>query len=193
MIARRIPGNRPLNTLVIIVFGGETEAIYFENLEAIRHDLSIKPGICSNDPERILSEAIRLKEKYRKSTRYNNIETWIVIDKDHFDIDNVITKALKQKIKVAYSNVCFEVWYALHFQYTTAQNNAKQWERLCKKYLKVPSYSKTKNYNEKLTMYTQTAIANAKRLENFHSAQDLPSKKNPYTSVYKLVDFLLEK
>lgn len=178
--------------MIIVVSGGETEDVYFENLEPIRQDVSIKREFKSVDPKKILSEAIRLRRIHQQNVKCKNIETWIVIDKDHFDIDNVVREAKQQNILVAYSNICFEVWYALHFQYSTAQNNAKDWEKICKKHLQIPSYSKTDNYNNKLHPKTKQAILNAKKLENFHKATNKPSLKNPYTSVYQLVERLVE-
>lgn len=192
MISKRLPRSRSLRKIIIIVSGGETEDVYFENLEPIRHDISIKREFKPVDPQKILSEAVRLRSVYQKNVKCKDIETWIVIDKDHFDIDSVIKAAKQQNISVAYSNICFEVWYALHFQYSTAQNDAKGWEKICKKHLQVPSYSKTESYNHQLHPKTKDAIANAKKLEIFHKGTNKYSLKNPYTSVYQLVERLVE-
>ena len=190
---KRVSTGRSLRTLIIIVSGGKTENIYFQNLSPIRADISKKQFVKSSDPGKVLQCAIRYRNEQKTKIRSKNIETWIVIDKDHFDLDSIVTQAEKHNILVAYSNACFELWYALHFSYTTAKNSSQKWIDLCKRGLQVSSYSKTTDYSDKLNKLTKDAIKNAKKLEVFNQGNKTPSSKNPYTSVYKLVERIWEE
>lgn len=70
-------------------------------------------------PKGLLSSA---KEKIRKAKKESNPydEVWLVFDKDgHKNIPEVFNEAKESKIKIAFSNNCFEYWVLLHFEYTT--------------------------------------------------------------------------
>lgn len=63
-------------------------------------------------------------------------ETWIVFDKDDFEIDSVITKANKCNIKPAFSNPCFELWFLNHFDYRETFLSTKECLKLTKEKFK---------------------------------------------------------
>ena len=65
-------------------------------------------------------------------------ECWVVFDKDDFNqgFDNAINKALKKKLKVAYSNESFELWFLLHFDFMDSAVGRKDYnKRITEKYI----------------------------------------------------------
>lgn len=97
----------------------------------------------------------------------------------------------KGEIQFALSNPCFEVWFLLHFKYSSGylQDYSAVLAQL-KNHL--PDYEKNMDVTNILMEYTQQAVRNAERLETYHTKNghtDLCSiMVNPYTGVHKLVD-----
>ncbi len=125
---------------------------------------------------------------------------WIVIDRDIErtnggghplqKFNQAITQAKHKKIKVTYSNPCFEIWYLLHFEY---RNTAIDRDELTKKLERDIDYKK--NMRPNLTSFQEnTAINNAKKLiKSWQQAQGktIPATDNPSTLIHELVELLI--
>ena len=93
-------------------------------------------------------------------------ETWIVFDKDDFEIDSVITKANKCNIKPAFSNPCFELWFLNHFDYRETFLSTKECLKLTKEKFKKElkkEYVKNEKWFKILEKKTETAVRNSKK------------------------------
>lgn len=125
-------------------------------------------------------------------------ECWVVFDRDkNKDFDRAIDLARKEKLKIAYSNECFELWLLLHFKYTSAPLCAKEYiEKLnsCLSKVSKKKYTKSmKNIHELICEFEANAIKNAEKLMRFHAGKNIPiSKKNPSTTVHLLVKRISE-
>ena len=118
------------------------------------------------------------------------------------DLDNKESKAkeiqqleAKNRVeKFIVSNPSFEVWYLLHYEYSTrSYMNADAVIRGLKKHY--PEYEKTSDMHSLLKDKMYEAIARAEKLENYHSAEEHPHPDvncNPYTDVHKLVKKLIQ-
>lgn len=117
-----------------------------------------------------------------------------------FDVDNDIGKqrsieeakqiAGKKGIKLIPSNPCFEVWFLLHFEYSTAYcSNLDALQKLCKY---VENYDKSCSCFNQIHPYLNTAIHNSKKLRKYHSESMNTSifKQNPMTDVDKIIGVL---
>jgi len=119
---------------------------------------------------------------------------WVVFDKDSFpasNFDNAINKAESNDFGCAWSNEAFELWYILHFEYrntgmTRDKYKVKLTELLGSEYKKNDS-----DMYGKLSDKQQDAIRNASKLLESHGSLP-PSSSNPATTVFKLVQELLE-
>lgn len=130
---------------------------------------------------------------------------WIVIDRDEKRInkkgdiggytpeqfEQAIDAAKSKKIKVAYSNPCFEIWYLLHFEYrNTAIDRVELNDILERDY----QYAKNKLFSQVLDQKLQnTAIENSKQLiQVWVDMQGTikPVTDNPSTTVHDLVELL---
>lgn len=124
---------------------------------------------------------------------------WIVIDRDVSrpntggnsleEFNGAIDRANAKKIKVAYANPCFEIWFLLHYEY---RNTAIDRDELNKQLERDYQYNKSKLLKIE-PFLQQTAIKNAKKLiDSWISTQGkaVPATDNPSTTVHELVEIL---
>lgn len=136
--------------------------------------------------------------KYVITNKDDCDEVWIIFDKDHFEIEEAIKLARANNINVAWSNECFELWFLFHFNRISVAMGRKDClskiEDLFKKNLKIKYEKNSDICYEKLKNSVKKAIAFAKAQHQEIERDKLPpSKSNPCTTVYKLVDFLLAR
>jgi hypothetical protein len=149
-----------------------------------------------NTPVQLVNEAIA--EKTRRDIPEED-QFWVVYDREspvkYSDAkhEEAYAKAKANGIKIAFSNVCFEVWLLLHFQATVPAFNTC--DDLCKrsplkKY--IPNYDKGAKRN-----YTETEISNARKnavklnkqtIAGADASWTKPYQWNPYTDVYMLLN-----
>lgn len=126
---------------------------------------------------------------------------WIVIDRDEErtnggghtleNFNKAILEAKKNKVEVAYSNPCFEIWYLLHFEY---RNTAIDRDEVLEKLESYIEYNK--NVLPDLNADQQKfAVKNAERLiadwqATNYASKTSPESDNPSTTVHDLVNVL---
>jgi hypothetical protein len=119
-------------------------------------------------------------------------ECWAVFDKDSFpNFNEAIELGTKHRIKIAYSNEAFELWFILHFSFSSSPlGRAKLLHKLTKELGQ--EYTKNMDIYPLLKSREGTAIKNAKDLEKFHDSLGITSFKArvPSTTVFKLVERL---
>lgn len=190
------------NSFLIVTEGKKTEPQYFTGL---RNYINSKygRGIDVEYPQidiegegkgtvKLVEEAIRIVARAKK--KYSQV--WVVFDKDDFtDFDEAIKLAEKNGYKVAWSNPSFEYWIYLHFQYSTSVLRSSDWvDRISKIFIerKIDSQGYRKSNPDVFDLVTthgslKSAIYNADRSEQHHSAKPEPSKCNPCTKVQCLI------
>jgi len=168
--------------ILVVCEGAETEPNYFKAFPV--SSLTVK-GEGKNTVS-LVKECIRLKKK----GRYDHV--WAVFDRDEFsreDFNEAIRLANDNGISVAYSNTCFELWYALHFDFITTGLHRDDFpSRLTRKlgrhYLK-----NDRAIYSSLEHLQSTAIKNSKNLLATYSPPD-PASDDPSTTVHLLVELL---
>lgn len=183
------------NRRVLILCEGFTEEIYAKSLrgaylsrlqqrnvaiEVVRHK--------KNDPSNLILEAKkRIKEGRRQKQQYTDV--WLFFDNDNSPhLNAVFDEIVTYGIHHAYSSISIEFWFLLHFVNVgrAFSSNTECINELKKHW---PTYHKTKiNHFRELEPYLEIAIERAKSLESKIDLDDL-SNTNPYTSVFKLVEF----
>lgn len=203
---RRKGGRRPIRqrnirkTFHIICEGKNTEPDYFDAFPL--NNVIVRPTGLGQQHKKLVESTINYIEN-EKIEIDETEEVWVVFDFDikedqrakvRQDFNEAIRLAVANKIKCAVSNDCFELWYYLHFQYTDAENRREFYYESLGKKLNL-SYQKDKKVSTKMYEYLldkqPIAIKNAENLEKVHKDK-LPHEKNPYTSVYVLVEALNE-
>lgn len=167
------------------------------------------------NPKGVLQDLLNHK---KDDKTYKDFEhRWIVIDRDiarvnggghpKDDFLTALSEAKSKKVKVAYSNDCFEIWYLLHFVYRdTAISREDILKEVIKKlkdknsttFLKLNKNNiKTKEMTEfifnELLELQETAIKNAKKLLENYADLHNPESDNPSTRVFELVEILSNK
>ena len=197
---KRSGGNRqPRKIILIVVEGKETECNYFNQLK--KHlkltgvSVEVKPSK-SSAPFNVVDYAHQLykqREKESKKGRTLKYEqVFCVVDCDHPDVNNYRSarnKAKQYGFYFIYSNPCFEIWFLLHFNYSTRiYSNCQQVINDLKQY--IIEYKKAINVFELIFSELNNAIQNAKKLETYHqkNGNNDELNKNPSTKVYVLVE-----
>lgn len=201
-MARKSKRKSTIKRTVIICGTEKTEPLYFNDFKKYLRTngihiegLEVINTKSKNQlPSKLLEYAIQQVEQYDLELESGD-SVWCVFDYDDFDddIQRVIGMKKYNKVIKIISTRCFELWYLLHFKYTTSFiSNTKMLEDeltgiLGKEYKKNISY-----FNDLLSLQG-TAISNSKKLKEFHErngTKELSSLCNPYTDVYRLVEYL---
>ena len=177
--------------------GKNTEAAYFKSFP-----MNNMP-YCKGDGKtktKLVEEAIKYK-KQEGIKKGDPDQIWVVFD---YDVDplkadqkqgynSAIQKANANGIKWAVSNDSFELWYLLHFR--DCHNPEHRDWILTQLKVHVPDYDKdvkiTKAMYSRLLMHQDIAIERASDLAStYDSKNENYATRNPYTTVYKLVEEL---
>lgn len=197
---RRQPFRDLKPTVLIFCEGEKTERQYFEKFahqhrnSLIRVEVVKKTGV----PLPLVKNAIEYKkenETQAKREKDPNIaydSVWCVFDVDnHPRVAEAKKLANDNKIQVAISNPCFELWLVLHFQESPGKKSCRQFQSLLKNL--DPSYandSKSVDFSKYAPGYDQ-AVERAKRLDAIAQTAGTPGD-NPTTNVYELTELILK-
>lgn len=197
---RRNTEQRKRNPFVIIGCEGKnkTEKLYFKNFNSRQCMIKFSKGN-STDPKGIVEDIIRFIKNNQIELEEND-KVYAVFDTDvgqnkQQQIEEAKILAEEYGVEIITSTPAFEIWFLLHFGYTTkafVSNKALQ-DELEKQ---IPDYSKSNNTYLAVKDLTGQAIENAKRLEQYqiNEGQALDSEYcNPYTGVYKVTEELINR
>ena len=201
-MSRKSKGRKPEKRILVICASEKTEPIYFD---AYRKHLK-STGIHIEGmtiystkakyqlPSKLLEFALLKMKEYDLDIASGDT-IWCIFDFDDFgkNIRESVIKKKYRNIEKIVSSRCFELWYLLHFEYTTSHiQRTEDLEKALTRHFG-NRYEKNKNYFDQLNKHQETAIDNAKRLERFHEengCKPYEETYNPSTNVYKLVTFL---
>ena len=197
---RRNTEQRKRNPFVIIGCEGKnkTEKLYFKNFNSRQCMIKFSKGN-STDPKGIVEDVIRFIKNNQIELEEND-KVYAVFDTDvgqnkQQQIEEAKRLAEANGVEIITSTPAFEIWFLLHFGYTTkafVSNKALQ-DELEKQ---IPDYSKSNNTYLTVKDLTGQAIKNAKRLEKYqlNEGQALDSENcNPYTGVYKVTEEFIKR
>lgn len=196
---KRNKQNRKEKPMIIITAEGknETEAQYFNNFRTAECPYIIKFHKAGHltDPTK-LAESIRKRWDAEDADVRTGDMAFVVVDLDNKEskakeIQQLEVKSSVEKFIV--SNPSFEVWFLLHYEYSTRSYMSVDAviKELRKHY---PGYEKTSDMYPLLKEIIGVAIANAEKLEDYHRAEEHlhpDANCNPYTDVHKLVKKLI--
>lgn len=119
-------------------------------------------------------------------------EVWCVFDVDeHPACNDAIVRALGNDINVAVSNPCIELWFVLHYEDQMAYIDRKAAQRRSKELLRC-SKSLSDEALDDLTSRHREASKRARRLDDKHTKDGSPSRSNPSSNVWQLVDRMID-
>ena len=199
--AGRSGGHRKRNPVVYIICEGEkTEIKYFGSYRTRNSMITIEPLHSKHQAAKALVEHAASKVSQRGYDESDGDKIWCVFDRDNntdADLQSAEEHAARLGYSIAYSNPSFELWYLLHFvdqRSMLADSDAV--ERLLDMHQRLPGYDKVKDYSARLLPYRTDAIRRAQqRLDGLATENQKLIRRggNPYTTVNKLVQYLLER
>jgi len=205
--ARGSKKRTPYPVVIIVCDAEKTEPRYFSHFKRRDKPLRIEvvKDASGKDYNAVIRSAIDAKDKHIAGTE-SSWAVWCVSDVDvdintpgnqsvrNNQLKEYVKKAKYNGFKIALSNPCFELWYLLHFAYTTEPK--RNYDAVIKKLAKhVPNYKKTNDVYGLLADKQAAAITHAKRLNSYHDEQGktdfMDVSVNPYTNVWDLVELLI--
>lgn len=148
-----------------------------------------------NNASQLLDKAERNIRKARSDKNpYDAV--WIFFDNDNQpNLTDFFQKLSNTPIEIAYSSMCIEHWFIIHFEdnrqaYPNAQQALQRIETLWQNNFNQP-YHKTKvNHFEKLKDNLTTAIQRANTISQQAEENETPmALRNPFFTIQKLVQF----
>ncbi len=195
---------RPIGKrIVIAVEGRETERKYFDRLrqEPYNYPITLAPRDWDRtEPDEILSDLLKYSSQQENAKKKLD-QYWIVIDHDDredHELEQVIRKANSERVFVADSNPCFEVWLFQHYSSLwkikglagdAAERGCSRIIRELKKNKYDPNYDKSRYVVVKYLNMLEDAIRNSQQddlIEEELRAQFAGSR------VYKLAQSIID-
>ena len=190
-MGKRKRDTRELKPAYLVYVEGETEKKYISQFKKNFRitSLNIEPEFFPQVKLKDLKEFIENKsfDGYEK--------VFLLFDVDHYistgkinDLKSFTQSVRREKTNILFLNPCLEIWFLLHYKYTSKLfNNCEEVIKDLKKYIKNYTKNEEQILNSLLDKkLIQNAINNAKKLGSF-------SFKTPNTcaEIYKLIEVLL--
>lgn len=188
------------NKIIIAAEGkNKTEKIYFSHFDNGKKSYSISFAKGNyTDPFHLVKMLIDEIKKIGLDLTDGD-EAYCVFDTDKNPTKNSIISeakklAIDNHIKMISSTPSFELWFLLHYEYTTANMSNKDLMNRLKSYY--TNYDKNMDIYPDINGKINEAIEKAKRLEKYQLDNGRvigTVEANPNTEVYKIVEELLNK
>lgn len=176
----------------------KTEKLYFSNFDDGRKGYSISFAKGNDtDPVKLVKRLIEEIDRIGMDLEDGDI-AYCIFDTDtnprkNTEIKEAMELAKENGIQVITSTPSIELWFLLHFEYTTASMTNKEVISRLKKYY--PKYEKNINIYPDVIDKQHNAMLHAKRLEKYQLANKKAIgtvEANPNTEIYKVVESLLK-
>lgn len=197
----RVRKVRKQKSKILIAAEGKnkTEKTYFSNFEDGKKSYNITYARGNNtDPLKLVNMLIKEIDELKLDLQdddaaYCIFDTDVDTNKNKI-IEEAIQLARKNNIKIITSSPCFELWFLLHYDYTTANMDSEEVIKRLKEYY--PKYEKNINIYPDIIKEIDLAIDRAKKIEKYQIDNNRKIgtvEANPNTEVYKIVEYLMKK
>ena len=197
----RVRKVRKQKSKILIAAEGKnkTEKTYFSNFEDGKKLYNITYARGNNtDPLKLVKMLIKEIDELKLDLQDDDV-AYCIFDTDvdpnkNKIIEEAIQLARRNNIKIITSSPCFELWFLLHYDYTTANMDSEEVIKRLKEYY--PKYEKNINIYPDIIKEIDLAIDRAKKLEKYQTDNNRrigTVEANPNTEVYKIVEYLMKK
>lgn len=197
----RVRKVRKQKSKILIAAEGKnkTEKTYFSNFEDGKKSYNITYARGNNtDPLKLVKMLIKEIDELKLDLQDDDV-AYCIFDTDvdpnkNKIIEEAIQLARKNNIKIITSSPCFELWFLLHYGYTTANMDSEEVIKRLKEYY--PKYEKNINIYPDIIKEIDLAIDRAKKLEKYQTDNNRrigTVEANPNTEIYKIVEYLMKK
>lgn len=193
MLGRAPTATRERRRVLIVCEDSKSSRYYFESFPVDKQRIEIIILGTGMNTDSLVEEAVRKIDQATKSGQHYS-DVWCVFDRDSFPLGNytrAFQLAKNNKIKIAWANEAFELWYLLHYCYLDAGISRADYNKKLRE--KGLAYDKAdKTIYKKVKSLQERAIKNAAKLEKHwnDSGKAFPERENPSTNVHKLVAYL---
>lgn len=181
---RRVNTREPSQSFLLVCEGEKTEPAYFDGFRMPTVKIEIV-GL-GKDPIALIDRAVDQRGK----GEYDQV--WCVFDRDDVPAERfnqALALARRTKIKVAYSNQAFELWYLLHFHYCDVAQIRRDYIDGLSRELGRPYQKNDHTLYQELLPRQEVAFQNARRLFKQYNPSN-PAADDPSTTVHLLVQEL---
>ncbi len=198
--ARKKPFRNPKPLVWIVCEGANTEPEYFWGLVAKfrKARVQVVDILPAGVPLSAVRKAKEVREEARKRARREgdknakNDTVWCVFDRDeHPNVPEAFAMAKANKLDVAFSNPCFELWLLIHFDDPPGLVHRDKATELLKKQLAEYGKEAGSVNMEKLIPGLSAACKRAEKLCKLER-DDPIRERNPYTDVHRLASYITE-
>lgn len=197
----RVRKIRKQKSKILIAAEGKnkTEKTYFSNFEDGKKNYDITYAKGNNtDPLKLVQMLIKEISEMGLDLQNDDV-AYCIFDTDtdpnkNKIIEEAIQLAKKNNIKVITSSPCVELWFLLHYDYTSANMNSGEVIKRLRYYY--PKYEKNVNIYSDIINNLDLAIERAKKLEKYQLDNNRrigTVEANPNTEIYKIVEYLTKK
>lgn len=182
---------------LVFTEGEKTEPQYLTHWRRrFRDQVIVEIDSFHGTPRSLVDRAVeRKKQEVRNAKRGRGDpfdQIWVVFDTDeHPDICEAERLAAEHGIGVARSNPCIELWFQLHFEDQTAWIHRHVTQARCRELLSCEK-SLSASAMETLAQRYEEARARAAALDRKHEADGSPSGENPSSSMWRLIDQIVD-
>ena len=202
-VGQKKRGKVSRKTKKIILVGAEgknqTERKYFKAFNQVQSEYKIMAGKGNNtDPVGVVEDLLKSAKQEELDLKDGDMLACFIDVDFKKGRDQELRAAMKlarqNNISVFLSNPCFEIWYLLHFRYSTKLYGSNE-EVIKELGSYISDYSKSKDVYDVIENKIDQALLNTKRLESYHleNGTNDSLKKLPSTEAYKLIEMILEK
>lgn len=182
--SRPVATRDPIPRFLLVCEGEKTEPLYFDGFRVSSVKIEIV-GI-GKDPLALVDHAHQLSQQ----TEYDQV--WCVFDRDDVPPDRfnqALALTKRYKMRVAYSNQAFELWYLLHFHYYDVALTRNDYQAKLTQLLGRPYHKNDPNLYHHLLPRQEEAMKHAQRLLAQYEPPN-PLTNDPATTVHHLVQEL---
>ncbi len=197
----RVRKIRKQKSKILIAAEGKnkTEKTYFSNFEDGTKSYNISYAKGNNtDPLNLVQMLIKQIENMGLDLQDDDMAYCIFDTDTNPDKNKIINEAIqlakKNNIKIITSSPCVELWFLLHYDYTTSNMSNEEVIKRLKKFY--PKYEKNVNIYPDIIKNLDKAIERAKKLEKYQLDNNRrigTVEANPNTEFYKIVEYLIKK
>ena len=192
---RRASTRQPTACLVIFCEGKKTEPDYLRRFAEENGNKLVKLVIhpAAGEPGKLVESALEAHRHYEQlalaGDSYELYEVWAVFDRDiHDRYEEALAIARRNKLRVAMSNPCFELWGILHFSDHDGEYTHREVQKMLKKHMGSYDNKKEKVFDYVLMKdHYPAAVKRAKTLQRNRNAERNP-EGNPSTRIYYLLE-----
>lgn len=163
-------------TKKIILIGAEgknqTERKYFKAFNQVQSEYKIMAGKGNNiDPVGVVEDLLKSAKQEELDLKDGDMLACFIDVDFKNGRDQELRAAMKlarqNNVSVFLSNPCFEIWYLLHFRYSTKLYGSNE-EVIKELGSYISDYSKSKDVYDVIENKIDQALLNTKRLESYH-------------------------